>query len=139
MKKGRLNMENYEGFIDYYQILDISRNATEEEIKTAYRQLAKEYHPDKHAGESKERIAYYEQLFKRIQDAYDHLGNESKNNNRAEYNILYDKYHAAGHYVYDLAVQRYIIENDYKSSNLDVNNIKYYLAVLNHKYIFLDY
>ena len=51
-------------------------------------------------------------------------------------NKLFDRYSSVGAYVHDLAIQRYIIENDYKSSNLDVNNINYYLAVLNHKYIF---
>ena len=34
-------------FIDYYKVLNISENATLEEIKKAFRELAKEYHPDK--------------------------------------------------------------------------------------------
>lgn len=51
---------------------------------------------------------------------------------------LYDKYNDAGRYVYDLAVQRYIIENDLKATNREktIPNIKYYLAVLNHEYVF---
>ena len=48
---------------------------------------------------------------------------------------LFDKYTGVGHYVYDLAVQRYIIENDLKQNNLN-KKPKYYLAVLNSKYIF---
>ena len=48
---------------------------------------------------------------------------------------LFDKYTGPGHYVYDLAVQRYIIENDLKQNN-DKRKVKYYLAVLNSKYIF---
>lgn len=33
-------------FIDYYKILGLSKKATEKEIKTAYRKLARKYHPD---------------------------------------------------------------------------------------------
>ena len=54
------------------------------------------------------------------------------------YNIqkakLFDKYSGVGHYIYDLAVQRYIIEHDQTVKNKE--NVKYYLAVLNHEYIF---
>lgn len=51
---------------------------------------------------------------------------------------LMDRYHAAGHYVYDLAVQRYFIEQDLKKDQLDhmIPNLRYYLAVLNHEYVF---
>ncbi|MER3603711.1 MAG: molecular chaperone DnaJ, partial [Thermus sp.] len=35
---------------DYYAILGVSKDATQEEIKRAYRRLALEYHPDKHPG-----------------------------------------------------------------------------------------
>lgn len=48
---------------------------------------------------------------------------------------LKDKYSGPGHYVYDLAVQRFIIENDLKQ-NSDNRKGKYYLAVLNSKYVF---
>lgn len=51
---------------------------------------------------------------------------------------LYRKLDAAGHYVYDLAVQRYIIENDLKQNKQadKIPKIKYYLAVLNCNYVF---
>ena len=51
---------------------------------------------------------------------------------------LFDKLNNAGRYVYDLAVQRYIIENDLKQNNqMDkIPKIKYYLAVLNADYVF---
>ncbi len=48
---------------------------------------------------------------------------------------LFDKYSGPGHYIYDIAVQRFIIENDMKSHN-DNKNVKYYLAVLNSNYVF---
>lgn len=59
-----------------------------------------------------------------------------------KYNIqkekLFNKLSSAGHYVYDLAVQRYIIENDLKQNNQEekIQKVKYYLAVLNSDYIF---
>lgn len=51
---------------------------------------------------------------------------------------LKDRYHPAGHYVYDLAVQRYIIENDLRKDGLEemIPKIHYYLAVLNPAYEF---
>ena len=51
---------------------------------------------------------------------------------------LFNRLDPAGHYVYDLAVQRYIIENDLKQNNMNhiIDKIHYYLAVLNSNYIF---
>jgi len=51
---------------------------------------------------------------------------------------LFDRFDKVGHYVYDLAVQRYIIENDLKQNNQGnkIDKIKYYLAVLNKDYVF---
>lgn len=61
---------------DYYEVLGINKNASEEEIKKAYRKLARQYHPDV----NKEPDA--ETKFKDVKEAYDTLSNESK---RARY------------------------------------------------------
>ncbi len=61
---------------DYYEVLGISKNASEDEIKKAYRRLAKKYHPDV----SSETNA--EAKFKEVQEAYDILGDKTK---RAQY------------------------------------------------------
>jgi DnaJ like chaperone protein len=56
---------------DPYTILGVSRGASPEEVKAAYRRLASQYHPDKvqHLGEDFKRLA--EVKFKEIQDAYE--------------------------------------------------------------------
>ena len=58
---------------DPYEVLQISRGASLEEIKTAYKDLAGKYHPDKvlHLGEEFQTLA--EERFKEIQDAYQKL------------------------------------------------------------------
>lgn len=58
---------------DYYEILGISRDATEDDIKRAYRNLAKKYHPDLHPGDKEA-----EQRFKEINEAYEVLSNPEK-------------------------------------------------------------
>jgi len=63
---------------DYYKILGVSKNATQEEIKKAYRRLAQKYHPDRAKGNKKEA----EEQFKRISEAYAVLSNPEK---RREY------------------------------------------------------
>ncbi|TVR71472.1 MAG: molecular chaperone DnaJ [Marinilabiliales bacterium] len=69
---------------DYYEILDIKRNASQAEIKSAYRKKALQYHPDKNPGDPTA-----EEKFKEAAEAYEVLGNEQK---RARY----DQYGHAG-------------------------------------------
>jgi len=60
-------------FKDYYKILDVSKEASEEDIKKAYRKLAKKYHPDKNPDNKKA-----EETFKEVSEAYDVLSNSEK-------------------------------------------------------------
>ena len=71
---------------DYYDVLGVSRNADESQIKKAYRKLAKKYHPDTNAGN-----AEAEQKFKEVTEAYDVLGDKEKRK-------LYDQF---GHAAFD--------------------------------------
>ncbi|HEY0174141.1 MAG TPA: molecular chaperone DnaJ [Pyrinomonadaceae bacterium] len=69
---------------DYYEVLGVSRGATEAEIKTAYRKLAVRYHPDKNPGD-----AEAEEKFKEGAEAYSVLSD-------AEQRSRYDRFGHAG-------------------------------------------
>jgi len=62
---------------DHYKVLGVERKATQDEIKKAYRKLARTYHPDKNPGDAKA-----EERFKQISQAHDILGDPDK---RKEY------------------------------------------------------
>jgi len=64
---------------NYYETLGVEKNASEDEIKKAYRKLALKYHPDKAPEEKKKE---YEAKFKEISEAYQTLSNKDK---RAQY------------------------------------------------------
>ena len=59
-----------------YKILDINQSATNDEIKKAYRKMAKKYHPDKiqHLGET--HVKAGEEKFKKVKNAYEQLQSE---------------------------------------------------------------
>ncbi len=70
--------------IDYYEILQISRNADKNEIKKAYRKMAKKYHPDKNGGDKEA-----EKMFKLCNEAYQVLSDDEKR-------AIYDRYGKEG-------------------------------------------
>lgn len=70
---------------DYYQILGVNKKSTEKEIKSAYRRLARKFHPDKNQGNKQA-----EERFKEINEAYEVLGDP---NNRQKYDQLGSNYH----------------------------------------------
>ena len=58
---------------DYYEVLGVPRNASEQEIKSAYRKLALKHHPDRNSGDK-----HAEELFKEAAEAYSVLGDADK-------------------------------------------------------------
>lgn len=62
---------------DPYSVLGISRDATDDEIKSAYRELAKKYHPDNYAGSPLADLA--QEKMKEINEAYDEITKSRKN------------------------------------------------------------
>ena len=69
-------------FQDYYEILGVKREAADKEIKSAYRKLARKWHPDLHTGKQK---AEAEEKFKKINEAYEVLSDPEK---RSKYDRL---------------------------------------------------
>ena len=59
---------------DYYEVLGVEKNATDEEIKKAYRKMAKKYHPDANPDNKQEAEA----KFKEVNEAYETLSDSQK-------------------------------------------------------------
>jgi curved DNA-binding protein len=76
---------------DYYRILGVDRNASEKEIKRAYRQLARKHHPDVNPGD-----AHAEERFKEINEAHEVLSDPQKRRKYDELGIHYQQWQRAG-------------------------------------------
>ncbi len=103
---------------DYYNILNINKKATKEEIKAAYKKLALKYHPDKNQTKKEEA----EEKFKEVSEAYEILSDESK---RCNYdngcNVIID-----GVNPFDL------YKNLFKNNIFDVNNNVFDININNY-------
>src|ERR1044072_907024 len=71
---------------DYYQVLGVAKNASEEDIKKAYRKLAMKHHPDRNQGDGAKKA---EESFKEAKEAYEMLSDPQKR-------AAYDQFGHAG-------------------------------------------
>ena len=62
---------------DYYEVLGVSKNATADEIKKAYRKKAIQYHPDKWTDKSEQEQKDAEEKFKEAAEAYSVLSDDN--------------------------------------------------------------
>ena len=76
---------------DYYKTLGVERNASADEIRSAYRKLAMKYHPDKNPGDKKA-----EDKFKEINEAYQVLSDEQKRSHYDRLGSAYTNYRSTG-------------------------------------------
>jgi curved DNA-binding protein len=76
---------------DYYKILGVDKNASENEIKKAFRKLANKYHPDKNKGDKTA-----ENKFKEINEAYEVLKDKEKRSKYDNLGSQYNRYRSSG-------------------------------------------
>ncbi len=75
-----------QNFKDYYQILGVSRDASADDIKKAYRKLARQYHPDVNPGDQRA-----EEMFKTIGEAYEILSDTTKRKQYDQFGQYYQQ------------------------------------------------
>jgi curved DNA-binding protein len=77
--------------LDYYKTLGVSKSASEKEIKSAYRKLARQHHPDVNPGDKAS-----EERFKEINEAYEVLSDASKRQKYDQFGAQWQQYERAG-------------------------------------------
>lgn len=111
--------------LNYYNVLEVGYNASQEEVKLAYRRLAKMYHPDVNADDAEKA-----EMFKVISEAYKVLSDEDR---KAAYDLrlllgIHDDYLPDANHTYDARSRSYRYRN-YKRRDPVTYSKKTYIAV----------
>lgn len=101
------------GYKDYYAILGVSRNADEKEIKSAYRKLARKYHPDVNPGDKAA-----ESKFKEVSEANEVLSDPKKRAQYDQYGEQWKAYSQGGGYSAGRAPQQGAYEVEFGGEGL---------------------
>lgn len=126
---------------DPYEVLGVTRNASKDEVKKAYRELAKKYHPDVHSDNPLADLA--EEKFKEVQSAYDMIMNEQEaragfnsktySGNSSQNGSDYNNSNSGGGYNYT-QIRTLIARNDLKNARRALDSI----ALKNAEWYFLS-
>lgn len=126
-----------------YEVLGISPSASDDEVKKAYRELSRKYHPDSYANNPLSDLA--EEKFKEVQEAYDQIMKQRENGGSGDYNYGYSgnqNYNSGGYSEQNVqyqAVANYINARHYAEALNVLNGMSnrnarwyYYSAAANY-------
>lgn len=120
--------------MDYYKVLGLNKNATKDEIKEAFRNIAKKFHPDKHSASPKSVRDGATVRFKQASEAYEVLVDDHK---RADYNIRFNRGGGSGSgygnygygYTYDNRRRKSSSSYDYYGSSRKARVSRFEIAI----------
>lgn len=101
-----------------YKVLGVNENASQDEIKSAYRELVKKYHPDKYVNNPLKNLA--EEKMREINEAYDFLVKNSQNNTYSNSRSSYTSYAGGADYS---SIRSDLNRGDVASAERKLNNI----------------